>query len=669
MRRIPRRGCVTSIEAQVSSQAKATVHLGVAETPGPPFRRVLFFGPLTAPIANLVAREGVECRPFRPGTWAVGPDEVAVLVADRVMTPSLAAPPPPGFGEGADRLAIVRVGDGGTPPDPFWSARLLFTLPDAVAEPHLATAIRAALRVIEERARAARDRRALLARQSEIRALVEVGIALSAETDHEKLLSTILSRARALTGAEAGSLYLVEEGGERELLRFALAQNDAVPVAFSEASLPLDDSSIAGFVARSGLVLNLPEVRSLPPEAPYRFDAGFDERHGYRTRSVLAVPLRTPDGRVAGVLQLINRKRLVLPDGAITAYIRAEVVPFDSVNEELARSLAAQAAVALENRRLTEAIRTLFEGFVEAAVTAIEQRDPTTSGHSQRVARLTCALAEATDRADTGPYAGLSIGREEMRELRYAAVLHDFGKVGVREDVLLKARKLSPGAFALLRVRFDEAFLSAAAELWEKAARGELSAAAAESALADRRRALARGWQAVERANEPSVLRRETGEELAALSSLVFREASGTAAPLLAPEDLACLSVSLGSLTPEEREEIESHVSQTYRFLAKIPWTRDLSRVAQWAYGHHEKLDGSGYPRRLTADAIPPPVRMLTICDIFDALAARDRPYKSAVPSERAVEILAEEARRGAIDAELLRIFVDAGVWRSTQGE
>jgi len=645
---------------------KATVHLGVPDSSGPPFRRVLFFGPLTAPIASLVAREGVECRPFEPGTWAVGPDEVAVLVADRVMTPTLSTPPPPGFGEGADRLAIVRVGDGGPEPDPFWSARLLFTLPDAVPQAHLTTAIRAALRVIEERARAARDRRSLLARQSEIHALVEVGIALSAETDREKLLSTILSRARALTGAEAGSLYLIESEGECETLRFALAQNDAIAVPFAESTLPLDDASIAGFVARSGRALNLPDVRHLRPDAPYGFDAGFDERHGYRTRSVLAVPLRTPDGRVTGVLQLINRRRLVLPDGAITAFVRSEVVPFESSNEELARSLAAQAAVALENRRLTEAIRSLFEGFVEAAVTAIEQRDPTTSGHSQRVAQLTCALAEAADLADTGPYAGLSIGREEMRELRYAAVLHDFGKVGVREDVLLKARKLSPAAFAVLRARFEEAFLSAAAELWEKAARGEISASAAEAALKDRRHALSRGWQAVERANEPSVLPRETGMDLAALSGLRFRDSSGKVAPLLGSEDLACLSVSLGSLTPEERAEIQSHVSQTYRFLAKIPWTRDLSRVAQWAYGHHEKLDGSGYPRRLTAEAIPPPVRMLTISDIFDALAARDRPYKSAVPAERALAILEEEARRGSIDPELLRIFVEAGVWRAT---
>src|SRR5262245_6165633 len=214
------------------------------------------------------------------------------------MTPSLTEPPPPGFGEGADRLAIVRVGDGGPSPDPFWSARLLFTLPDAVAQAHLTTAIRAALRVIEERARAARDRRSLLARQNEIQALVEVGIALSAETNREKLLETILSRARALTGAEGGSLYLVEGEGGHETLRFGLAQNDALAVPFTETALPLDDSSIAGFVARSGLSLNLPDVRSLPANAPYRFDADFDARHGYRTRSVLAVPLRTPDGRV-----------------------------------------------------------------------------------------------------------------------------------------------------------------------------------------------------------------------------------------------------------------------------------------------------------------------------------------------------------------------------------
>jgi response regulator RpfG family c-di-GMP phosphodiesterase len=167
----------------------------------------------------------------------------------------------------------------------------------------------------------------------------------------------------------------------------------------------------------------------------------------------------------------------------------------------------------------------------------------------------------------------------------------------------------------------------------------------------------------VERVNSPTVLSRDVGEELEMLRGLTYPR-DGSAAPLLEAEELNCLAIPRGSLTPAERTEIESHVTQTFRFLSKIPWTRDLARVADWAHAHHEKLDGSGYPRGLRAEAIPPPVRMLTICDIYDALAARDRPYKRAVEKRRAIDILAAEASRGAIDGELLRIFVEAGVYR-----
>ena len=550
--------------------------------------------------------------------------------------------------------------------DPFWAARLSFALPPATSVGHRMRAILACFRVLEERARASQDRRALLARTAESRALVEVGIALSAETDRQKLLVTILTRARSLTAAEAGSLYLVTPPDAPESLRFVLAQNDAVRFDFEETALPLAHPSIAGFVARSGEVVNLADARAIPESAPYRFDADFDERMGYRTCSILAVPMATPDGRTIGVLQLINRKRRVLPDALTTGFIRSEVVPFDEANEGIARSLAAQAAVAVENRRLAESIRTLFEGFVEASVTAIEQRDPTTSGHSHRVAALTCALAQAADRIVDGPYAAFHIDRDELRELRYAAVLHDFGKVGVREQVLVKARKLAPGLRELLRSRFDQAFLSACAESWEAAARNGGGAANVAESLARRRAILEEAWKRVERADEPNVNEVAGGEDVEALRRLEYRDADGRTAPLLTEPELACLSISRGSLTPGERQEIESHVTQTFRFLTKIPWTRDLARVPDWAYAHHEKLDGSGYPRRLSAESIPVPVRMLTICDIFDALAARDRPYKPAVPGDEALGILSAAAKKGAVDADLLKIFVGAQIWRTS---
>ncbi len=627
-------------------------------------RRVLFHGPLPGDLALLAREPGIEAREFRADAWSLAPDEVGIVLALEALSPALAQPPPAGLGEAADRIGLVQISDRLEPLHPFWEARPSFSLPGGVPAAHVSRAARSLLRLLEERVRVARDRRALLSRTGEIQALVEVGIALAAETNPDRLLETILTRARTLTSADAGSLYLVERESGGETLHFALAQNDSLSLEFEPASLPLDDGSIAGFVARTAETVLLSDARAIPESAPYRFDPEFDERHGYRTRSVLAVPMSTPGGRTIGVLQLINRMRRVVPDGAVTAFVRSEVVPFDAEHAEMARSLATQAAVAVENRRLTESIRTLFDGFVEASVTAIEQRDPATSGHSHRVARLTCALAEAADRETAGPYADFRIGREEMRELRYAAVLHDFGKVGVREDVLVKARKLSPGAFDLMRSRFEQARLAAAASIWERAACEGWDESRVIPALEETRIELSRAWEVVERANEPAVLPRETASELEALRRLRYRDASGEVVELVPPEEIASLAIPLGSLTPPERLEIESHVTQTFRFLTRIPWTPDLERVPEWAYAHHEKLDGSGYPRRLRAEAIPVPARMLTICDIFDALAARDRPYKRAVPEERSLEILAAEARRGAVDAELLRIFVASGIWK-----
>ena len=636
--------------------------------PDPPeasFRRVLFHGAPVSELAPTLSAESIRAEPFRWDGWTLEGDEVGLVLADQALSRALAQAPPPGLGEAADRVAVLQLGDGLSGLDPFWAARLSFSLPPAASAEHRMRGILGCFRVLEERARASRDRRALLARTAESRALVEVGIALSAETDRQKLLVTILTRARSLTAADAGSLYLVTPPDAPDSLEFVLAQNDSVRFDFEETVLPLEHPSIAGFVARSGSVVNLADARAIPEEAPYRFDSDFDERMGYRTRSILAVPMTTPDGRTIGVLQLINRKKRVLPDALTTGFIRSEVVPFEEANEGITRSLAAQAAVAVENRRLTESIRTLFEGFVEASVTAIEQRDPTTSGHSHRVAALTCALAQAADRVADGAFGSFHIGRDELRELRYAAVLHDFGKVGVREQVLVKARKLAPGVRELVRSRFDQAFLSACAEAWEAAARNGGGGEAVAESLARRRALLEEAWKQVECADEPNVTELGGAAGVETLRGLEYRDADGRKAPLVTELELASLAISRGSLTPGERHEIESHVTQTYRFLTKIPWTRDLVRVPDWAYAHHEKLDGSGYPRQLRAEDIPIPVRMLTICDIFDALAARDRPYKRSVPGDEALGILADAAKRGAVDADLLRIFVGAEIWKT----
>jgi len=627
------------------------------------FRRVLFHGRPVADLLPLLPEPRAEARTFRPLSWSLAEGEIGVLLLDSSMAGMLADPPPPDLGEGADRIGVLLCGERLPVADPFWKTRLFLSLPENGAREHLVRALRALFRMLEDRAASAATKKALVARTKEIESLVGVGIALAAEKDPDRLLETILSSARSLTQADAGSLYLIESGEGSEALRFVRAQNDSVPFDFEERVLPLDDSSIAGFVARSGEPLSLPDVSELPPGAPFRFDDAFDRKYGYRTRSMLAVPLKTPQGKVLGVLQLINRRKMVLPDGAVTAFIRIEVRPFDAANEEIARALAAQAAVAVENRQLTESIRNLFEGFVEASVTAIEQRDPTTSGHSERVAKTSCALAELASRVETGPYASFRIGREELKELRYAAVLHDFGKVGVREWVLVKARKLPPLRLELLRSRFDQAILSAAAETWEKAARETWPEKRVAQALASRYGELEKAWETILSADEPNLLPEEVGAEVGALSGLAFRDATGAEKPLVLEEEVAYLTIPQGSLSSPERREIQSHVTQTFRFLSKIPWTPDLARVPDWAYGHHEKLDGSGYPRGLKAGSIPVPVRAITICDIYDALAARDRPYKKAVAAAPALDILRAEALRGAVDADLLTLFVEGKVF------
>ena len=629
------------------------------------FKRVLFHGKPAGELLFLLPEEKLKPRPFDANAWRLADDEVGLLLADASVAPRLCAPPPPDIGEAADRIGVVVLGDGLTAADPFWSARVFFSLPESAASLHLARAVKSVFRILEDRAVSARARRALDERTDEIRALVEVGIALAAERDPQKLLETILTRARGLTQADAGSLYLIEPGPKGDVLKFLNAQNDSVNFEFAEGTLPLDDSSIAGFVAGAGAPLNLPDVYRIAPGAPYRFDPGFDRRYGYTSRSMLAVPMKTPQGRTIGVLQLLNRSRRVLPRGGGTGFMRTEVVPFDDANVELAKSFAAQAAVAVENRRLTESIRRLFDGFVRASVTAIEQRDPTTSGHSERVALLSCGLAEVASRAERGPYAAFHIDREQLLELRYAAVLHDFGKIGVREQVLVKARKLPPMGRELIRSRFDQAILSSAAEIWERAAREKWSERRVAQAMAERQSALERAWRVIQKADEPSLLAAEVSAEIARLGELTYRDASGAEAPLISPEEAAFLSIPKGSLTGEERREIESHVTQSFRFLSKIPWTPDLSRVPAWAYAHHEKLDGTGYPRRLTASEIPVPVRALTISDIYDALAARDRPYKKAVPSDRALDILSAEAKHGLLDSGLLDLFIEAKVYET----
>jgi HD-GYP domain-containing protein (c-di-GMP phosphodiesterase class II) len=386
---------------------------------------------------------------------------------------------------------------------------------------------------------------------------------------------------------------------------------------------------------------------------------------------MLVTPLMTSKGEVIGVLQLINKKREPKQKLLTANDFEAGVVPFDERSEQLVTTLAAQAGIALENAILYEEIRNIFEGFVKASVDAIEARDPTTSGHSRRVANLTVALARSVERADMGPYREVRFRREDIRELEYASLLHDFGKIGVREHVLVKAKKLYPHGLELIRQRLEFVARTVEADVLTRKVRA-LQRGASSDDLAELDRELARrraelydAWKVIEQANEPTVLAAGDFKRIEELGRMSYTRLNGEVSTLLGSDEVKCLSVMRGSLTPEEFDEIRSHVSHTYRFLSQIPWGKTFSRVALIAGAHHERLNGTGYPNRLRAEEIPLQSKMMSISDIFDALTASDRPYKRAVPVQKALDILNLEVKDNHVDGDLVRIFSEARVWES----
>jgi HD-GYP domain-containing protein (c-di-GMP phosphodiesterase class II) len=519
---------------------------------------------------------------------------------------------------------------------------------------------------------------AVARKTQDLHELNKIGVALSAERDINKLLDLILFKCREITAADAGSLYLVKRGkdggaAEPDHLSFELAQNDSVAVSFEKKEVPLNETSIAGYAALSGKVVNVPDAYNPPAGSPFKISRAFDEKSGYKTRSMLAVPMRDHQDDIIGVVQLINKKRDPKTVLRPVTLVDSTVIPFTSVDEELVTSLASQAAVAYENTRLIQEIKNLFFSFVNASVTAIESRDPTTSGHSGRVAILTVGTAEKVDAIDTGPFRDMRFTKDQLQEIRFASLLHDFGKVGVREKVLIKGKKLYVGEMLVLRQRFAYIKRTLEAQHLRSKLDQVLAGRSSPDLLAqmdlaydERQREIDGLLRMVTQANEPTILEEESFRALMDLPSRTFSDIDGNLQPFLTPNEVQALSIRKGSLSEKERREIESHVTHTFRFLSEIPWTGEYRRVPEIAYAHHEKLDGTGYPRRLPAAEIPIQSKMMAICDIFDALVAWDRPYKKSVPVEKALHILGDEAAGGKLDKDLLSLFIEAKIYEKT---
>lgn len=557
-----------------------------------------------------------------------------------------------GDNEEAFDLALIAAGDGDERQSGEASMQIVGT---ASEPPNISMAIDAAEALKALRTHLAEGEHSARGAQRRLRALAKVSIDLGGHSDRESLLTKVMDFIFDIFPLAEHAYGLLCRSGDdgRERLKPVVSlsrQKGRVAVAISRAII-------------SEVISKRQAVLSSDARADYRFDS-HQSIIGLGIRSVMCVPLLAED-EVLGLIQVDT----------------GSTHDFDQDDLQVLTGIGAQAAIALKNLGLAEDIRQLFEGFVSASVHAIEARDPSTAGHSFRVAEYSQRLAEAVSRSTLPTLRDVSFSREQLNELRYAALLHDFGKVGVREHVLTKSHKLYPRQLDLLKARFQfaRASLERAAyrSLLDEMEREPLGPAALrerrqkiEQTLQEEWRKMSDFMALVMQANQPSVGHICIPDNLDAVRAFRFPGDDGEELPLLSDFELDALTLARGSLTPDERHEIESHVVHTYAFLQHIPWTKGLAAVPEIAYTHHEKLDGSGYPRGIRGAEIPLQARIMTVTDIYDALTAGDRPYKQSLSEEVALDILREEARSGRIESTLVDIFIDSDAYHqcSTAG-
>lgn len=497
-------------------------------------------------------------------------------------------------------------------------------------------------------------------RRQRMHQLSQISLALTEQISEQELLQTLLTEARKIAHCEGGSLFLIETDADQQAsLVFKLAQNDVVDFPFVESRLPLAANSIAGYVASTGQELNIRDVYQLSSDLPYQFNRTFDDQMGYRTRSILAIPMRDHRERVVGVLQFVNRADVASGEG----------LAFDAEITELLRAIASQAAVSIQKNTLLKDINELFESFVQASVKTIEQRDPATSGHSFRVAETTVALLQALPKSGVAEYSQLILTPEHIQEVRYAALLHDFGKIGVPEAILVKPKKLTEERLEVIRYRFElqkERLRREAVEqeldlLHHGRMDQDVARRRVHRQLEKQLSILDQYYEWVVNANDPNVVDQGEFGHLAEIRNYAFAELDGEVAGVISEADVLALSVRKGSLTSEERRAIQDHVVFTKEFLQTLPWPPELANVPDIAGAHHERIDGSGYPMGLVGEQIPLASRVMAVCDVYDALTAMDRPYKAAMSQATAFSILEQEAKRGLLDAKMVEIFILSG--------
>ena len=505
--------------------------------------------------------------------------------------------------------------------------------------------------------------------------LNDIGVSLSKERDITRLLEGILLAAKTITNADGGTLYRMLEDGQT--LRFEMLRTDSLHIAMGGTSgtpinfpdLPLRDASgapndslVAAYAAIHVQTVNIVDAYN-EPNFDFSGTRRFDERTGYRSQSFLAVPMKSHEGEVIGVLQLINAH----------APGSNEVVRFSTADQQLAESLASQAAIALSNRLLMTQLEELFESFINMINLAIDDKSPHTGGHCQRVPELTMLLADAAAATTEGPLASFTMSERDRYELKIAGMLHDCGKITTPVHVVDKSTKLQTlfDRVHLIDTRFE--VLKRDAEL--QALRQQLALRPCVDPKAED--AIMAGQQlAIELIDSDRDFLRATnigGETMseAAVQRVraigaqrVWRDPDGVAAPFLSADELENLCIRAGTLTLAERETINHHIVATIKMLEQLPWPTHLKNVPEFAGGHHERMDGKGYPRGLSREHLSVQARVMGIADIFEALMATDRPYKPGMKLSQAIAIMEKFKTNGHIDPDLFDIFVQQEVYK-----
>ncbi len=487
--------------------------------------------------------------------------------------------------------------------------------------------------------------------------LISIGQMLVVERDRDKLIKKILMTSLKITGADAGSVFLVVDmdDGEKGLL-FKYSYTFSRPIDFKEFVMPLNEKSIAGFCALNDEVVNIPDVYNIDKNATFSFYRTIDEKYDYISRSMLVIPMKNHLGEILGVIQLINSKEDFvnsdINDETEAHNILLEtkedfynkVHPFAIRYEDIMLSVAGQASVALDNIKMIKQLEDQFEGLVRASVDAIDSKDPATFGHSDRVSKMSVIFLKRLNKIDYGLYKDHQYDKTEIKQIEYAALLHDYGKVYIDNEIFLKAKKLFPKDFSILMLRLD---------LIIETLKNDVSPGIIEEVIKIR--------GLVSNLNEPRIFHENPQDIIDKIlnfqNNIVVYDGDHNIIPLLTDDEIINLQIARGTLNSDERKEVESHVTYTYNFLQSIPWPKELARIPEIAGGHHEMLNGTGYPRRLTADDLSTEARVLAILDIFDALSASDRPYKKAVPFDKVQSILLEEGERGRLDKDLISVF------------